>query len=140
MTEAELRFEAKQLRSILDPRVVIFAEIDDVPVGFALSLPDFNYAFRTANGRLFPFGLAKILYRARSIDKLRTIFLGVVPGYRDRGLDALLYLETINRAIGAGYVVSECSWILEDNHRMRTALEKMGGVVTQTYRVYQKEL
>lgn len=140
MTEEELRFEAKQLRPILDSRVVLFADVDGEPVGFGLSLPDVNLALRHANGRLFPFGLFRILYHSRRIKKLRTLLLGVTRAWRERGLEALLYLETIKRGIAAGYCVSECSWILEDNHKMRTALEKMGGEVIQTYRVYEREL
>ncbi len=136
MTEEELRFEARQLRRIIDPRVVLFAELAGETVAFGLSLPDINLALRHARGRLFPFGLFKILYHARKIRKLRTILLGVVQGYRDKGLDGVLYWETIKRGLAAGYNVSECSWILEDNVKMRRAIEKMGGRITQTYRVF----
>jgi hypothetical protein len=34
----------------------------------------------------------------------------------------------------------ECSWILEDNLPMRRALEKIGGHVYKTYRVFEKSL
>ena len=136
MTEEELRFEARQLRRIIDSRVVLFAEAEGETVAFALSLPDINLALKHARGRLFPFGLFKILYHARKIRKLRTILLGVVKEYRDKGLDGVLYWETIKRGLAAGYNVSECSWILEDNMKMRRAIEKMGGRITQTYRVF----
>ena len=68
------------------------------------------------------------------------LLLGVDKRFRDRGLDGLLVYETITRGIKAGYNVSECSWVLEDNMKMRRPLEKIGGRITQTYRVYEKRL
>ena len=69
--------------------------------------------------------------------KLRTLLLGVDSRFRERGLDGLLVWETITRGIRAGYNVSECSWVLEDNMKMRRPVEKTGGRITQTYRVYE---
>ena len=39
-----------------------------------------------------------------------------------------------------GHTTGESSWILEDNWKMRRALEKVGAEPYKTYRVYQKTL
>ncbi len=140
MTEEEFRSEAQLMRRIADPRVLLFAEVGGETVGFALSLPDINQAVRHAHGRLFPLGFLRILYHVRTIRKLRTLLLGVDSRFRDRGLDGLLVWETITRGIKAGYNVSECSWVLEDNLKIRRPIEKIGGRITQTYRVYALRL
>ncbi|MBI4676314.1 MAG: N-acetyltransferase [Elusimicrobia bacterium] len=137
MTEEELRFEAAELKGILDPRVVLFAEVEGEPVAFSLSVPDINPALKAAGGRLFPLGLLRFLWKRRSIHRLRTLLLGVAAQHRGKGLDGVLVGETIRRGIAAGYGVSECSWVLEDNLKMRSAIERLGGSVTQTYRVYE---
>ncbi len=137
MSAEAFRFEARQLRKIVDPRVVLIAEIDGDAAAFALSVPNINEALRHAGGRLLPFGLFKILYYARKIKSLRTILLGVLPKYRDRGLDAALYFETIRRGLKAGYDRSECSWLLEDNEAIIKPMRKIGGEVTKVYRVYE---
>jgi len=137
-SEEEFRFEAADLKQVVDPRICLFAEVGGQPVAFALSLPDINIALKKINGRLFPFGFIRFLLEMRKVDRIRTLLLGVVEGYRGRGLDALLYWETIRRGLEAGYRAAECSWILEDNHRMRKAIERLGGVITQTYRVYRR--
>ena len=44
--------------------------------------------------------------------------------------------EARNRGVRGG----EASLILENNHRMRGALEKLGGSIYKTYRTYEKEI
>ncbi len=83
--------------------IVLFLEKDGEPIGFALALPDVNQAVRHANGRLFPFGLLKILYHARHIHKVRVLVLGLLKEYRGRGLDVLLYLTLIRNGTRKGY-------------------------------------
>ncbi len=140
MTDEEFRHEAAAMKRILDPRVVFIAECAGVPVGVALSVPDVIVALKAAGGRLFPLGALRFAWRARGITRLRTILLGVVRGFRDRGLDGIMVGETIRRGLAAGYTATECSWILEDNRAMCRPLEKLGGVVTKVYRVYERPL
>jgi hypothetical protein len=109
-------------------------------VGFSLTLPDFNQALRHANGRLFPFGLLKLLWHARRIDRARVFALGLRPEHRDKGIDAVFYLRAFKAGQELGHTTGECSWILEDNWKMRRALEKVGAGAYKRYRVYQKAL
>jgi GNAT superfamily N-acetyltransferase len=140
MTGEEIEHMARQLRPVVNPRLCAIAEADGEPVGFALGLPDYNQALRHVNGRLFPFGLLKLLWYRRKIDAARVLTLGVKRGYRSKGLDALLILHIWREGVRAGYAKGECSWILEDNWDMRRGLERIGATVYKTYRVYEKQL
>jgi GNAT superfamily N-acetyltransferase len=140
MTEAEFDHLARKLRPVVDPNVCLIAEVDGEPVGFALALPDYNRALRYTNGRLFPFGVLKLLWHRKKIDGVRVLTLGVTPGYRKKGLDAMLYLKLFRNGVPRGYRWAECSWILEDNWEMRRGLERMGARVYKTYRIYEKSL
>ncbi len=140
MTEAEIAHMAKELKPVVKPDIVFIAEKGDEPVGFAMALPDLNAAVRHANGRLFPFGLLKILWYARKIDKLRVITLGLLPEYRRVGIDQLLYLRMFEGGRKLGMKKGEFSWILEDNFPMRQALEKIGCRAYKTYRIYEKPI
>lgn len=138
MTEAEFRHAAKALKMIVDPRLFLFVEKPvGTPVGFVGNVPDVNEIIRDLDGRLFPFGLFKLLARRKKISAARTMLLGVLPEFRGRGVDAALMVDVFRRAAQAGYRGGEGSWILEDNVRMRTDLEALGGTVTATYRVYE---
>lgn len=140
MTDAEFDHLARQLRPVVNPRLCAIAEVDGEPVGFALALPDFNQALKHVNGRLFPFGIFKLLWYRRKIDTLRVLTLGLKPGYRQKGIDAMLYLHIFREGVAAGFKQAECSWILEDNWDMRRGLERMGARVYKTYRIYEKTL
>jgi len=140
MTEAEIDHMARELKPVVDPDLVLFAEVEGKPIGFALALPNAYQALRRANGRLLPFGLIRILLESRRIRHLRVLTLGVLPQYRNLGADALLYLGLCDSAAAKGYVGSELSWILEDNLLMRRAIERFGARVYKSYRLYERPL
>lgn len=140
VTQAELEHFVKQVRRIADPRLCLIAELEGQPVGFALALPDYNQVLRRTNGRLLPFGWLKLLWYRRSVNATRILLLGLKPGVRLRGLDAMLYLKLWQEAPKNGYPYVECSWILEDNWPMIRGLERMGAERYKTYRVYGKVL
>ena len=140
MTEEEFANLAKQLKPVVNPKLCAIAEVEGEPVGFALALPDYNRALRYVNGRLLPFGIFKLLWHQRKIDAARVLTLGLKPGYRRMGLDAMLYLHIFREGVKEGFYRAECSWILEDNWDMRRGLERMGARVYKTYRIYEKTL
>jgi GNAT superfamily N-acetyltransferase len=140
MTEAELAYMARQLKPVVDPRLVVFAEVDGEIAGFGLALPDFNVALKKMNGRLLPFGWAKALWYSRKITTARVLILGVLDKYRRSGVGELIELEMMLNAQKMGILNAEFSWVLEDNPAMRTPLERMGATVYRTYRMYDKAL
>ena len=139
-TEAEFDHMAKEMKPAVDPDLVGILEVDGQTAGFVLGLPDMNLAIRKANGRLFPFGLIKILIAARKIKRFRVPILGLLPEYRGMGLDTLLYFHMVKTGIGKGYEAAEMSWILEDNLPIRRGLERLGGRLFRTYRIYDRPL
>jgi GNAT superfamily N-acetyltransferase len=139
-TDAEFEQLAKDLRMIVDPRIVYLAFVDGELAGLSLSIPDANQAIKHANGRLLPLGIAKILWHKRKITHIRVLALGVLDKYRNHGIDTALYHETFDKGRAMGYRSAEMSWILEDNYAMRNPLEKFGAHVYKTYRVYEKPL
>ncbi|MGK7311162.1 MAG: N-acetyltransferase family protein [Candidatus Longimicrobiales bacterium M2_2A_002] len=140
LTDAEIRHLAKDLKPIVDERFAMIAEIHGEPVGFALALPDYNQALKHVNGRLFPFGIFKLLWYKRKISRVRIFTLGLKPEYRRTGIDALFYIRMFEEAVKTGLEGGEAGWILEDNWGMRRGMEKMGAYVFKTYRVYGQEL
>jgi len=123
---------------------VRIAEVKGEPVAFAMTLPDANVALKAAGGRLthfgLPIGLVKLLWASRRIKRLRLITLGIKAGFRRRGIDAVLYLDTIRIAKELGYEGGEISWTLEDNDLVNRAIESMGGKLSKRYRIYGRPL
>ncbi|HEX2208358.1 MAG TPA: GNAT family N-acetyltransferase, partial [Longimicrobium sp.] len=142
MTEAEFNHMAREMKPVVEPDFVLLAEKPDgEPVGFLLALPDLNRAFKhLPDGKLFPFGVFKFLWHRRKIDTARILTLGLKPGYQHLGLGAVMYTRLLEIGIEKGYKGAEGSWILEDNHEMCAALEKLGAESYKRYRVYDRVL
>ena len=143
MTDEEIRFMAHELKVAVmrDPEQVIFVENSEgVPVGFALWLKDYNQGLIKARGRLFPFGLLKVLRKAKSIDMCRVLTLGLIPEYRGKGIDSLLFLRIFREGAAKGMTRGEFGWILEHNYPMRKPLERLGSQVYKRYRMYDMDI
>lgn len=140
LSDEEFERTAMDLKRIVVPDLVIFAEINGEPAAFSAAVPDMNQAMRKINGRLDLFSLAKLLWEERKINQLRQMLLGIRADYRKRGIDALLYIETFKAAKRLGYIGGEISWILEDNTLIIRGIEAMGGREYKRYRVYDKRL
>jgi GNAT superfamily N-acetyltransferase len=143
MTDREFDHLAKSLKQIVDPHMIFLAEVDGKPAGFSLALPDFNQVLARLNGRLFPFGIFKLLWHAKirkKIDGVRIITMGVVPEFQKRGIDTVFYVETFNVGVRRGYSWAEMSWVLEDNTLMNRVLELLGAKLYKKYRIYETKI
>ena len=140
LTEEEVRHYAKDRKPVLDENWAFVAEKDGEPVAAALTLPDYNQALRHVNGRLLPFGWAKLLWYRRKIDRVRVFALGVKPEYQHTGVGAKLYQMHWDAGERTGQGRGETGWTLESNKPMNRAMERMGGKIVRTYRVYEQPL
>jgi hypothetical protein len=139
-TDAEIRQLAVDLRPVLDPELVLFAEMDGRPVACSVAVPDVNQVLKRMNGRLLPFGLFHFLRRGTIINRARLLLLGVLPEVRRIGLYPLLIFESHRRGVARGYTRGELSWTLEDNDMINAGIEAVGGRRYKTYRLYEKPL
>jgi GNAT superfamily N-acetyltransferase len=140
LSDAEIDHLARQLRPIVVPDLVCFAERAGAAIGFAVALPDLNVALkRNPSGRRFP-GILKVLWAARRITRIRVLLLGALPEYRRTGVDALLYHWIWTKGYARGYRWAEAGWILEDNVAMINATLQLGFRPYKTYRIYDKPL
>ena len=140
LTEEEVRHYAKDLKPVLDENWAFIAEKDGEPVAAALTLPDYNQVLVHMNGRLLPFGWAKALYYKGKIDRVRVFALGVKQEYQHTGIGAKLYEMHYDAAERTNQKKGETGWILETNRSMNRAMERMGGRIVRTYRVFEKPL
>lgn len=145
MTRDEFYYLARSLRRLAVPELLLLAEYEGEPIGFSMTLPDFNEALRPLNGRLttcgLPIGLARFLWRLRRVKTARMAVLGVREGFRRRGVTELLILSTLDHGKNVeGYTAAELSWTLEDNELINRAIETVGARRYKTYRLYEKAL
>jgi len=146
MSPSELRHMAKSLKPIVRPQTIAIAELDGEPIAMAIGLPNINEAIADLNGRLLPFGWAKLLWRlkVKTPKSARVPLMGVRKKYHGTMLGAALAIAVIDSMrrgqTALGVESGELSWILEDNLAMRRMIEVYGGVAYKTFRVYERDL
>lgn len=140
--EEEIRKIVKQLVPFADSDLIFIARDNKTnePIGFNITLPDYNQAIKKMNGKMFPFGFLKFLYYKRKINRLRFFVLFVVPEYRKKGVTSVMYLKTYLNALRKGYTELEGSTIWEYNRDMMNDVESFGAKINITYRIYQKDI
>jgi hypothetical protein len=129
----------RKLKLIVDPDAVWMAEYNGKAVGFCLGFPDINMILKRINGRLFPFGWVQMLFGAKKLRDYRLFGLAVHPDWHNKALDALMYIY-LNNNLAPKKVRMEANYILEDNYRIKNAIEKLGMRRIKTYRIYEKNL
>ncbi len=145
-TEAEFTAVGKELLMLVPAEFIRIAEVDGRPAAFIVMLPNVNEAIADLNGRLLPFGWAKLVWRlkVRSPKTARIALMGVRQVYQFTRLGpalAFLTIEALEQpARRVGIECVEMSWILENNHGMRNIIERVGGKISKRYRMYSKGL
>jgi hypothetical protein len=146
MTPAEISNLGHILRFLLHERHVAIAFYENEPAAMIVTLPDFNLMCRDLDGRLLPFGWAKLFWRlkVKSHEAFRVPLLGVRKKFRTSSVGSILALAVIDAVHifhrSRGTLRCELSWILEDNRPMRRLIEALGAEPYKTYRVYEKYL
>ncbi len=141
-TEKSFLYLAADLRKIADEDLLFILENEHgEPIGCSISLPDVNVALKHVNGNPFtPLGLIKFLWYSRKITTIRTIIMGVVPEYRNRGLDSIFHAATIENGLRKGFNAAELSWVLKSNTQMMKLGEAIGGKPYKEYLIYEKPI
>jgi GNAT superfamily N-acetyltransferase len=139
-TDNEMNHMVKSFLKLADLDLVIIAEDRGKPVGFAFGLPNYNEILIKLNGRLFPFGIFKLLTGRKKIKGMRALVFGIVKDYRQSGTSYLLYAKLEENAVKKGYQWCEMSWQLEDNEPVNRFVASLGGKIYKKYRIYEKKI
>jgi len=147
LTDAEVAYAGKKLKPIVFEDMIRIAEYDGEPVAFMITLPDVNALIRDLDGRLFPFGWAKLLLRLRHprTNTVRVPLMGVVKRLQSSALAgglAFSLIEEIREAVVADYggKRGEIGWILEDNEGMKAIADSIDTRINKVYRIYERAL
>jgi GNAT superfamily N-acetyltransferase len=131
---------ARDVLPFVDEQLIWIATYDGDPVGAIMGFPDINEVLKGLDGRLHLLNLIRIVARKRRITGMRIAAFGVLPRYRNMGIETLMIRKVQDRVLERPYRRSEFSVVLEDNHRMRNLLISAGFSECRRFRIYGKEL
>ncbi|MFQ5535201.1 MAG: N-acetyltransferase [Sphingomonadales bacterium] len=146
LTGAEAKKDVEAMKLIIQEDLVYIAEVDGKPVGMMVTLPNLNEAIADLNGKLFPFGWAKLLWRlkVKCPKTSRVVMMGVRKEYQGGALGAaiafMLVEQSRKNAERKGMEWGELSWVLDDNVPMQKISEAIKAPIYKTYRLYTKSL
>ena len=140
ITEAEFARFCSSFKPLVDPRLVLVAELKGQPVGFAIALADINEAFQKINGRMDLPGLVKLWWYSRRLSRVSFKILMMLPEYQGRGVEAALVLKVAQAIFQIGFKEIDMSLTGEENVKSTTFQSNLGFKVYRRYRVYEKEL
>jgi hypothetical protein len=146
-TEAEIAVAAKTLKPVVIRDLAIFVEVDGETVAFIVALANLNEAIRDLDGRLLPFGWAKLAWRLL-VDKPRSArvpLMGVRHKFRNHPLLgaglAMMAIDALREnGKRIGMKSAELGWILEDNRPTNNIIRSVGGRIYKRHRIYEKAL
>ncbi|MBV9947123.1 MAG: hypothetical protein JOZ69_09770 [Myxococcales bacterium] len=145
-TQAEVSKMASDYRFLLLPEITCIVSIDGEPAAVALAVPNLNELVRDLDGKLFPSGLPKLLWRLKvsKPKSARLVFLGIRRKWRNvrkyAGLSAFMYAHLNEGGRKLGIREGELGWTLEDNGRVNAGIQMMGAKLYKKYRVFEKPL
>ncbi|WP_314263392.1 N-acetyltransferase [Hoylesella nanceiensis] len=119
------------------------ASADNKLVGIGITLPSLSEALQKCKkGRLFPFGWFHLL-RAIKFHKTKIVdllLIGVLPEYRMKGVNALIFADLIPRYQAYGFEWGETQVEMETNTNVQSQWETLNPVMHKRRNCYKKVL
>jgi len=128
---------------IADLNLVTAIMDGDQMVGFGITFPSFSRALqKTRDGRFLPFGwwhLLKIL-KWHKTDTVDLLLIGVLPEYRSKGANALIFDDLIRQFQRYGFKWAETGPMMETNEGVLSQWQYLDSVIHRRHRCYRKSL
>jgi len=128
---------------IADLNLVTGVMDGDKLVGFGITFPSFSRALqKTHDGRFLPFGwwhLLKIL-KWHKTDTVDLLLIGVLPEYRRKGANALIFDDLIRQFQRYGFDWAETGPQMETNEGVLSQWQYLESTQHRRHRCYRKEL
>lgn len=132
----------KQMKPIMDLRLLYFGFYKGEPISFYLSLPEINQIFKHVNGRLNWIGKLIFLWHQlrKTNRKAFGVLFGIVPEHQGKGADGAMILaaRAVLQHAYQRYDDYEINWIGDFNPKMINLIEQVGGVLVKTHITYRK--
>lgn len=142
LTELQAKHLVKQMRPIMDEKLLWFGYYKDEPIAFFLSLPEVNQIFKYVNGKMNWVGKLKFVWHTlrKTNKKAFGILFGLVPEHQGKGVDGAI-IENFRKFAqdgGVSYTEYEMNWIGDFNPKMIRVVEQINAPVVKRHATYRK--
>jgi hypothetical protein len=145
-TLEEFTSVADSLKFIMPPEGGFMVELDGKAQAFGIFLPNLHEITADLDGKLWPFGLPRLISRIRhhTYKTGRIVLFGIRQELQKKAIGGVVLLAFIEecrrRSRNVSFQHAEFGWILENNMGMRKPIEMSGAKIDKVHRVYEKTL
>lgn len=132
-----------EFKPIMEEGFIWFAYFGNNPIGFLPAVPDVNTILKYTSGNLDLTGKLKSIYYKHNIgfSRIRVVVIGIVPEFRNRGLESGLIYHAFNEGIKRPNCTRvELSWVENFNDKMIAIHKAMGATEDKQHITYRKKL
>ncbi|EGF90982.1 acetyltransferase GNAT family protein [Asticcacaulis biprosthecium C19] len=140
LTADEFDFQAREMMTILDPRLSAMLHHDGRPVGTIICIPDLNGFMKASRSR---YGLSAPWHFLRyRLNRRRAviIFYSVARDHHGLGLNSAMLARVINALKTSGYDELGITWIADQNAASLRQMEKIGAQRLQRLHLFRKAI
>lgn len=146
LTDRQIEQYVKMYLPMADLDLITIIEDWNTPdhkvVGVGISIPSLARALQKCGGKLFPFGWWHII-RALKFHKTEVVDLllvGVLPEYRQKGANALLFYDLIPHYQRLGFKWGETHVEMETNMKVQGQWQYLNREIHKRRRCYKKDI
>ena len=141
ISKVHARALMKNLKPILDEKLMLFAYYGDDPIAFFLMVPDANQIIKHMDGKMDLLGKLRFLYykKFNPPDKVLGLIFGVVPEHQGKGVEGGLVISFGDIATTGNFPYKhlELNWIGDFNPTMMKVAEQIGAAIRKTHVTYR---
>jgi hypothetical protein len=131
----------KQMKPIIDEKIMWFGFYEDKPIAFFIMLPEVNQIFKHVNGKMNLIGKIKFVWHKwrKTNKKMFGMVFGIVPDHQGKGVEGAI-IESVRRRVQGDYQRYEdfeMNWIGDFNVRMVHVAEQVGGDRGKIHKTYR---
>jgi hypothetical protein len=142
LTESQAKHLVKQMKPIMDEKLLWFGYYKEEPIAFFLSLPEVNQIFKFVNGKMDWLGKIKFVWHTllKTNKKAFGVLFGLVPEHQGKGVDGAIIENFRKLAHSSGFAYSEyeMNWIGDFNPKMIRVVEQINATVVKRHATYRK--
>lgn len=137
MNIAHAKHLFKELKPIMDEKLMLFGYFDNQPICFFLLMPDINQILRHLHGKLDLLGKLKFVYHRwrGTCDRAVSIIIGTIPEHQGKGMEGAIIMSFAKIALDKSFPYKELqfNWIGDFNPAMMKVNEQIGATIYKTH-------
>lgn len=137
MSLAHAQHLFKELKPVMDEKLMLFGYYEEKPVCFFLLMPDINQILRHLNGKLDFLGKLKFAYHRwkGTCNRAISIIIGTIPEHQGKGMEGAIIMSFAKVALDRKFPYRELqfNWIGDFNPAMMKVNEQIGSEIYKTH-------